>query len=250
MGLLEQKRILVTGGSRGIGAAIVRMAMHEGADVAFIFNRSSGAASELSQQMIRLYPAQRCFAVQCDVADTSAMREAIRAITEQLGSIDALVNNAGITRDMALARMRREQWDEVISTNLGGVFNATQPLILQLVKQRNGSIINITSLAGVYGSNGQSNYAASKAGIIGFTKALSKELSAFRVRVNAVAPGLIETDMLSGLGQERLQAVKAQIPAGRFGTAEDVAHLVVFLASDRAAYITGQVIQIDGGLVF
>src|SRR5262249_54753908 len=121
-------------------------------------------------------------------------------------------NNAGITRDTALARMRREQWDEVIATNLGSMFNATQPLVLQLVKQRNGSIINITSLAGVYGSNGQSNYAASKAGVIGFTKALSKELAAFRVRVNAVAPGLIETDMLSAVGEERLKSVKSQIP--------------------------------------
>jgi 3-oxoacyl-[acyl-carrier protein] reductase len=249
MGLLEQKKILVTGGSRGIGAAIVRAAMHEGADVAFIFNRRSDAASELSQQMTQSYPAQQCFAFQCDVADTSAMRDAIKTITEQLGRIDALVNNAGITRDMALARMRREQWDEVISTNLGSMFNATQPLVLQLVKQRNGSIINVTSLAGVYGSNGQSNYAASKAGIIGFTKALSKELAAFRVRVNAVAPGLIETDMLSVVGEERLKAMKSQIPAGRLGTPEDVANLVVFLASDRASYITGQVIQIDGGLV-
>ncbi len=249
MGLLQDKRMLVTGGARGIGAAVVRTAMLEGAQVAFIFQRSSDAADELSQTMARRYPQQRCLSFQCDVADTNSMREAIKAVTVDLGRIDVLVNNAGITRDAALARMRREQWDEVLATNLGSLFNATQPLILQFVKQRAGSIINMTSFAGVYGSSAQTNYAASKAGIIGFTKALSKEVASFGVRVNAVAPGLVDTDMLSGLGSERLEYVKSQIPAGRLGTPENVANLVCFLASDRASYITGQVIQIDGGLV-
>jgi 3-oxoacyl-[acyl-carrier protein] reductase len=206
------------------------------------------AAETLCQEMADLYPDQRCLAIQCDVADTNGMREAIKNVTLELGRIDVLVNNAGVSRDAAFARMTREQWEEVIATNLGSMFNVTQPLTLQFVKQRSGSIINITSAAGVYGSAGQANYAASKAGIIGFTKALSKEIAEFGVRVNAVAPGFIETEMVAAMQEDKLKYMKSRISAGRLGTLEDVAHLVCFLASDRATYITGQVIQVDGGL--
>jgi 3-oxoacyl-[acyl-carrier protein] reductase len=248
MGLLEGRKILITGGSRGLGAGIVRSAMQQGAEVAFVFRRSSEAAQALAQEMESLYPFQRCLARQCDVTDTEGMRDLIQSIMVEFGKIDALVNNAGLTRDGAFARMTREQWDDVIATNLGSMFNATQPLVLHFVKQRSGSIINITSAAGVYGSGGQTNYAASKAGIIGFTRSLSKEIASFGVRVNAVAPGLIDAGMVSAMDQEKLQYMKARIPAGRLGTLEDVANVVCFLASDSASYVTGQVIQVDGGL--
>ena len=239
--------MLVTGGSRGIGVAIVQTAMAEGAEVAFLYHRSGDAAEKLSGQMEARYPQQRCLAFQCDIANTADMREIVNQVTAELGRVDVLVNNAGITRDAGLGRMTWEQWNEVITTNLGSMFNATQPLILQMVKRRDGAIINLTSIAGIYGTPGQANYAASKAGIIGFTKAISKEVASFNVRVNAVAPGFIDTEMLKGMDPERLRLLVAQIPAGRLGTTAEVAHLVCFLASERAMYITGQVFQIDGG---
>ncbi len=246
--MLEQKKVLITGGSRGIGAGLVRAVLQEGAEVAFFYQRSVEAAERLCAEMADRYPDQRCLAMQCDVAETRGMQEAIKSVTLELGRIDVLVNNAGVSRDAMLARMTREQWDEVITTNLGSMFSVTQPLALQFVKQRSGSIINMTSAAGVYGSSGQTNYAASKAGIIGFTKALSKELADSGVRVNAVAPGFIETEMMSVMPEDRLKRMRLRIPAGRLGTTEDVAHVVCFLGSDRSAYITGQVIQVDGGL--
>src|SRR3954470_9790018 len=248
MSLLENKNMLVTGGSRGIGAAVVRIAMQNGASVAFAFQHSEDSSRDLMQEMAALYPGQRCECFQCDVSNTEQSRQMVTAVIGKFGRIDSLVNNAGITRDAALGRMRREQWDEVIGTNLGSMFNMTQPVLLQLIKQRTGSIINMTSFAGVHGSKSQTNYAASKGGIIAFTKSLSKEVAEHGVRVNAVAPGFIETEMTSMLTEERLNYIKSQIPIGRFGSAEDVAHLVCFLASDLSGYITGQVLQVDGGL--
>jgi len=248
MGILEGKRVLVTGGSRGIGAATVRTAMDEGAEVAFTFHRNSQAAEELARRMAERHPRQRCVALPADVADADEMRSVVAEITNELGRIDILVNNAGVVLDAAFGRMRRDQWDEVMATNLGSMFNVTQPLVVQLVKQRSGSIINLTSVAGVYGSANQTSYAASKAGIIGFTLALAKEVAPFGVRVNAVAPGFIKTDMLSGLEPEKLRDRTASIPAARLGTPEEVAHVICFLASDKASYINGQVVQVNGGL--
>ncbi len=248
MGILANKNVLVTGGAKGIGAQIVRNAMQEGAEVAFTFLHSADAAQSLAEELSARYPHQRCLARQCDVADADAMQATVKNLIDEFEHIDALVNNAGITRDAVLARMSREQWDSVIGTNLGSMYNATKPLVLQMVKQRNGAIVNISSVVGVYGNSGQTNYAAAKAGMIGFTKALSAEIAPHNVRVNAVAPGYIFTDMMSILDHDTLDYVKSRISMRRLGTVEDVAPLVSFLASDLATYITGQVIQVDGGI--
>jgi 3-oxoacyl-[acyl-carrier protein] reductase len=224
--------------------------IEEGANVAFTYRRSADEAERLAHDLVEQHPGQRCLPIQCDVADTLAMRQAIQDVVLELGGVDVLVNNAGIARDAALARMNREEWDEVLGTNLGGMFNATQPLVLRMAKQRSGSIINMTSIVGVYGSPGQASYAASKAGIIGFTKALAKEIASNNVRVNAVAPGFIDTEMLSDLQADKFDYLKSRIPLGRLGHADEVANVVCFLASDKATYITGTVVQVDGGLTW
>lgn len=248
MGILENKNILITGGSRGIGKAIVQTAAVEGANVAFTYLNSTEEAQTLATEIAAKYPNQRCLAQQCDVADTEAMEQMIKDLVTEFKQIDGLVNNAGITRDAVLARMSRAQWDSVINTNLGSMFNASKPLVLQMVKQRSGAIVNLTSVAGIYGNSGQSNYAAAKAGMIGFTKALSAEVAQYNVRVNAVAPGYIQTDMIGVLDQDSLDYIRDRINMQRLGSVDDVAPLVCFLLSEKAAYITAQIIQVDGGI--
>jgi 3-oxoacyl-[acyl-carrier protein] reductase len=245
--MLDDKTVLVTGGSRGIGAQIVRRAMEDGAQVAFTYKESEQAAKTLSQELTALYPGQSCLAYQVDVTDAEATSALAQQVLAEFGRLDVLVNNAGITQDAMLARMTRDQWDLVIATDLGSMFNVTKPLVLPMVKQGSGSIVNLTSAVAIYGGVGQTNYAAAKGGVIGFTKALSGEIGPRGVRVNAVAPGYIRTDMLGVIPPEMVDFVKSRISLGRLGNVEDVAPLVCFLGSDLAAYITGQVIQVDGG---
>jgi len=248
LGILENKTVLVTGGSRGIGKAIVQTAMQEGANVVFTYLNSTEEAESIVADLSAKYPDQRCLAQQCDVGDTEAMEKLVKELIADFKQIDALVNNAGITRDSVLARMNRDQWDSVINTNLGSMFNATKPLVLHMVKQKSGVIVNISSVVGLYGNSGQTNYAAAKAGMMGFTKALSAEIAPHNVRVNAVAPGYIHTDMMGMLDHDTLTYVRDRINLRRLGTVDDVAPLVCFLISDKAAYITGQIIQVDGGI--
>lgn len=245
--LLTDKTAVVTGGSRGIGRAIAVALAAEGAKVAVIYAGNAAAAEE-TLSLIKEQGGE-AVAMQCDVADDAAVSDMINAVKEQFGSVDILVNNAGITRDGLLMRMKEGDWQTVLDTNLTGVFHCTKAVTKLMMKQRSGAIINITSVVGQTGNAGQANYAAAKAGMIGFTKSVAKELASRGIRVNAVAPGCINTDMTAVLSDAVKEDMLKSIPLGRVAQPEEVAKAVVFLSSDNASYITGQVLNVDGGMV-
>ncbi len=244
----NQKRVVViTGGSRGIGRAIaIRMAS---AHTKICFNYSGQDPMDAEETMRRVADAGGSpWTARADVSSHQDVQVFVNKILEDCGQIDVLVNNAGITRDGLLVRMKEEDWDRVLAINLKGAFNCMQAVAKTMMKQRAGRIINIASVVGLMGNAGQANYVASKAGLIGLTKTAARELASRGITVNAVAPGFIETAMTAGLPEKVREAMRAQIPLGRMGTPEDVAEVVVFLASDQAAYITGQVIHVNGGM--
>ena len=247
MKLLEEKVAIVTGASRGIGKGIAQKLAEHGADVAFTYMSSEDKANALQKELE--VSGTKIKAYKSDASSHDAADELITAVLEDFGTIDILVNNAGITRDGLLMRMSEENFDQVIDTNLKSVFNTTKAIQKTFLKQRAGSIINITSVVGIKGNAGQSNYAASKAGVIGFTKSIALELGSRSIRCNAVAPGFIFTEMTEELDERLIQEWNDGIPMKRSGTTEDVANLVLFLASDLSTYITGQVINVDGGML-
>ena len=245
--LLEGKVALVTGASRGIGKAIALLLAENGADVAVNFAGSTAAAEAVAAEIEKM--GRKAILVQGDVSQTEVCAEMVDKVVKELGHIDILVNNAGITRDTLLLRMKEEDWDVVLNTNLQGVFNCTKAAVKYMAKQRSGSIVNISSVVALMGNAGQANYAAAKAGILGFTRSVAKEMAARGIRVNAVTPGFIKTDMTSVLSEKVVAAMEASIPLARLGEPEDIAKAVLFLVSDNAAYITGQTLHVDGGMV-
>jgi 3-oxoacyl-[acyl-carrier protein] reductase len=240
------KVAVVTGGTRGIGRSIVLALCREGADCAFTYAKNRVEAESLAAEVRGM--GRRAVPFQRDARDFEGAKTLIEEVKKEFGRIDILVNNAGITRDKSLMMMSREDWSDVIETDLTGVFNTSRACIITFLKQKNGNIVNISSVSGIHPLPGQANYAAAKAGVIGFTKALAQEVAPYNIRVNAVAPGFVDTDMTAALGETYREKVMKMVPLGRFGASDEVAQAVVFLTSDASQYITGQVIQIDGGL--
>ncbi len=243
MGLLDGKVALITGGSRGIGEAIVRTFIKEGAQVAFTYRSSADSANKIVSEL-----GENAKAYQSDAASFDSAAELIKNVMADFSKIDILVNNAGITKDTLLMRMTEEMWDSVINTNLKSVFNLTKNIMRPMMKARGGSIINISSVVGVMGNAGQANYVASKAGVIGFTKTIAKEVGSRNIRCNAIAPGFIETDMTHELDEKTKEAYLANIPLKRLGKGEEIANACVFLGSDLSSYISGQTINVCGAL--
>lgn len=245
--MLAGKTALVTGASRGIGKAIALELAKHGANVAVNFAGNKERAEAVANEIEEM--GNQAITIRANVSDESQVKKMIKETIASFGNLDILVNNAGVTRDQLLMRMKEEDFDHVINTNLKGVFLCTKAVTRQMMKQRSGRIINIASIVGVSGNPGQANYVAAKAGVIGLTKTTAKELASRNILVNAVAPGFIKTDMTDELTEDQKQAILTNIPLEKLGTAEDVAKVVRFLASDDANYITGQTIHIDGGLV-
>lgn len=244
--MLENKVAVVTGGSRGIGKAIALKLASQGARIVVNYTSNSAAADEVVKSIETM--GGQAIALKANVSSADDIEQLIKETENQLGKIDILVNNAGITRDGLLIRMKEEDFDQVIDVNLKGVFLATKLIGKKMLKQRSGAIVNITSVVGLMGNAGQANYAASKAGVIGFTKSVAREFASRGIRVNAVAPGFIESDMTATLDEKVVENYMSAIPLSKFGKVEDVANTVSFLVSDQSAYITGQTLQVDGGM--
>ncbi|HRG38218.1 MAG TPA: 3-oxoacyl-[acyl-carrier-protein] reductase [Bacteroidia bacterium] len=247
MKLLENKVALITGASRGIGKGIALKFAQQGANIAFTYLSSVEKGQALEKELEAFGVKAKGY--RSDAGNFKAAEELVNAVVADFGTVDILVNNAGITRDTLLMRMSEEQWDEVINANLKSVFNLTKAIQKPMLKQRSGSIINMSSVVGVKGNAGQANYAASKAGIIGFTKSVALELGSRNIRSNAIAPGFIETEMTEVLDPKVVEGWRAGIPLKRGGSTEDIANATVFLASDMSAYITGQVLNVCGGML-
>ncbi len=246
MGLLEGKVALITGGSRGIGRGIVESFAKQGAQVAFTYAGSVEKAAELEKS---LSSTTKIKGFQSDASDFDAAQKLVDDVIAEFGKVDILINNAGITKDGLLLRMSKDDWDVIMKTNLDSVFNLTKAVIKPMMKARNGSIINMSSVVGIQGNAGQANYAASKAGVIGFTKSVALELGSRNIRCNAVAPGFIETEMTAALDQKVIEEWRNDVPLKRGGKPEDVANACIFLGSDMSAYVTGQVLNVCGGLL-
>ncbi len=244
--LLKKKTVIISGAARGIGRAIAIELASEGANISFNFLKSSEEARTLEKEIKNFGVDVKSY--QVDIKDYNAVKSWVDNTKELFGGIDIVINNAGIIKDKALALMEPDDWREVINTNLEGTFNLTRAAIVTFIKQKSGVIINIASVSGILGLPRQTNYSASKAGIIGFTKSLAREVASYNIRVNAIAPGFIETDMLKDLKEEYKSQIIKQIPLSRLGKPEEVAKVVKFLVSDDASYITGQTIIIDGGM--